>query len=143
MIKLGNRRSLRVNDLYSVIPGDESEVLGLALGRFACLYILYCIKKCKLSYFFHNLISRREWLKEVEKCKSKNERPSFFQTLLRLFGMNCVLPGVQIFLEECVVKYKYYVMHSIIKFLLVGKCRKQNWTTLIIESTDKILLREQ
>ncbi len=33
IIQLGNKRALRVKDLYNVLPKDESEKLGLELER--------------------------------------------------------------------------------------------------------------
>lgn len=31
---LGNRKELQVEDLYKIVPGDESETLGMRLERY-------------------------------------------------------------------------------------------------------------
>ena len=76
---LGNRRDLKENDLYRVVPDDESESLGLRL--------------------------QAEWRKEMKKLNKRNgPKPSLFLALARTFGSQFLLLAVPAFLEECVFK---------------------------------------
>nr|WEU39104.1 NIES ABC protein [Daphnia magna] len=80
---VGAKKDLEVTDLYDVMPGDNSEELGLKL--------------------------QREWHNQIEKCKKdgnkrKKIKPSLTKALVRTFGLKFLLVGFLAFLEECVFK---------------------------------------
>ena len=99
MIQLGNRRALGEKDLYKVASEDESERLGLTLGRYS-----YWNDKRNFKCLY---LYPREWEKLVEKSKqsNKDERPSFTRALLGTFGSKTLFPTFLLLVEECIVKY--------------------------------------
>ncbi|XP_057378671.1 LOW QUALITY PROTEIN: ATP-binding cassette sub-family C member 4-like [Daphnia carinata] len=82
-MSVGAKKDLEVNDLYDVMPGDNSEELGRKL--------------------------QREWDNQIAKCKrdankQKKTKPSLTKALVRTFGLKFLLVGLLAFLEECVFK---------------------------------------
>ncbi|XP_057378654.1 ATP-binding cassette sub-family C member 4-like [Daphnia carinata] len=80
---VGAKKDLEVNDLYDVMPEDNSEELGRKL--------------------------QREWDNQIAKCKrdankKKKTKPSLTKALVRTFGPKFLLVGFLAFLEECILK---------------------------------------
>ncbi|KAL3847450.1 hypothetical protein ACJMK2_018356 [Sinanodonta woodiana] len=74
LFKTGYSRRLEVEDMYNVVPEDQSDVLGSRLEN--------------------------EWQKEVERSKTRGGKPSLLKCLIRIFGLEYMLLGIVLFLEE-------------------------------------------
>ncbi|XP_022166683.1 probable multidrug resistance-associated protein lethal(2)03659 [Myzus persicae] len=77
IIKKGLKQDLDLNDLYTILKEDSSELLGNKL---------------------HKL-----WNEELIISKKKNQKPSFFYTLFRMFGSTFMFIGIYIAIMEIIL----------------------------------------
>lgn len=96
MLTLGNKQDITKQDLYSVIPEDDSKTLGRNL-----LIRFYRIQERKNTTFKLFFLTLREWVKEraISKCS-----PSLSKALIRCFGLRFLLVNFIGFCTECILK---------------------------------------
>ena len=93
----GFNKNLKNEDLYRVLPEDDSKFLGEKLERY--IYELYnvCSRNC-----FQKQNHIREWLKQFENKETGN--PSLNKAIIRVFGLQYCLLGIVFAFEGLCLK---------------------------------------
>ncbi|XP_060582248.1 ATP-binding cassette sub-family C member 4-like isoform X3 [Ruditapes philippinarum] len=94
LFKKGYGRQLEIDDMYNVTVEDQSDKLGERLEK--------------------------EWKKEVDKCKDGKRKPSLFQALFKIFGLEYILLGFVLFLEEATKVIQPLLLGGLIRYFTPG-----------------------
>lgn len=78
LVKKSAQRSLKISDLYKVLPPDESEKLANRLER--------------------------HWENELAKSKTKKYKPSLFKALFRTFFVSYMIQGILQFIQFALIR---------------------------------------
>ncbi|BFZ06670.1 hypothetical protein BsWGS_09709 [Bradybaena similaris] len=89
LFKKGYKAPLEDTDLYNVCPSDSSEYLGNRLEH--------------------------EWVKQLKR-REKGETPSLLKALLHTFGLQYMLVGVVVFLEEATKVIQPILLGGLIRY---------------------------
>lgn len=90
LFKKGYVRTLEVEDMYNPCPEDQSEYLG---GRL-----------------------EKEWEKEVVRTKGTKKKPSLVRALFRIFGLEYILLGFVLFMEEATKVIQPLLLGGLIRY---------------------------
>ncbi|XP_053404593.1 ATP-binding cassette sub-family C member 4-like isoform X3 [Mercenaria mercenaria] len=94
LFKKGYARQLEVEDMYNVTVEDQSDRLGETLEK--------------------------EWRKEMNKSKGGKRKPSLFKALFRMFGLEYILLGFVLFLEEATKVIQPLLLGGLIRYFTPG-----------------------
>ena len=82
-MKKGLKKELQLNDIYAILPKDNSEELGENL------------EQC--------------WNLELQKANENEKyRPSLVKAILKCFAFSYSILGLVTFMEECIFKYIHH-----------------------------------
>lgn len=102
----GKKGGLKISDIYSPLPEDESQNLADRLEKF--------------------------WEEEVATAKMKNRKPRLLRTLFRMFAARYMFCGLLVCLQFTIIKYVSKNVVKLIKSRFFLAERTSRWCFRIL-----------